>query len=163
MLGIIWDFKANISDELVHPNPGKQIGDSVKSMWFTLKAVTSPKSKVGLDQLSGPVGIGRTKFLLLQTPDGWLRVLFFFVLFNVNLAILNMLPFPVLDGGHITLALGEILRGKPPEGRALEAVQTLFVLLLLTFMLFVTTKDIGDTINPSSDEPQKFLWPEAAE
>lgn len=161
MLGIGWDTSDRVSTELIYPDPISQIKDTAKAMWFTLKAVSSPKSKVGLDQLAGPAGIARTKFLLLQTPNGWLRVLYFFVFFNINLAILNMLPLPVLDGGHITLAVGEILRGKPPEGRILEFVQTFFVLMLLTFMLFITTKDIGDMVNPDAGEPAKFRWPES--
>lgn len=163
MLGIGWDTSDSFNVSLDHPNPVKQIKAHVKAMWFTLKAVSSPKSKVGVDQLAGPVAIAKTKFLMLQSPDGWLRVLSFFVFFNINLAILNMLPLPVLDGGHITLALGEMATGKPPQGKILEVVQTFFALLLMGFMLFITTKDIGDNINPSSDEAREFVWPKQAE
>ena len=46
------------------------------------------------------------------------------MILNVNLAIINMLPIPVLDGGHIVLALIESVRRKPVNTRVLEIVQT---------------------------------------
>ena len=132
-------------------------------MWRTIKVVSSPSSNVGVDQLAGPVGIAKMKYQLLQTEQGWFRVLSFFVFFNVNLAILNMLPFPVLDGGHITLSFGEMIMGKPPQGRILEAVQSLFAFALIGFMLFITTKDIGDSVPSGGDSPdsaENYVWPE---
>lgn len=162
MVGIVPDGKSLFSTEIIHPNPWEQVRDSVRTMWMTIKTVTSPSSNVGVDQLAGPIGIAKTKFLLLQQPDGWLRVLAFFVLFNINLAILNMLPLPVLDGGHIVMASLEWLRGRPLPGRFLETLQGGFALLLMGFMLYITTKDIGDEIR---DEPQerKLVWPQGAD
>ncbi|MFW2384666.1 MAG: site-2 protease family protein, partial [Akkermansiaceae bacterium] len=107
----------------------------------------------------------KMKYQLLQTEQGWLRVLFFFVFFNMNLAILNMLPFPVLDGGHITLAIGEMIKGSPPKGKVLEVVQTFFALTLITFMLFITTKDIGDSVptgGGGESKNEKYVWPDPA-
>jgi regulator of sigma E protease len=83
-------------------------------------------------------------YSLLQTDEGWRRILGFMVLFNVNLAVLNMLPFPVLDGGHITLALLEKIFGRPVNMKMLEIIQTACALGLITLMLYVTSKDIGD-------------------
>ena len=162
MVGIIWDFNAIVSSEILYPNPWEQVRDSLRTMWMTIKTVSSPKSSVGVDQLAGPIGIAKTKFLLLQQPDGWLRVLAFFVLFNINLAVLNMLPLPVLDGGHIVMAILEWVRGKPLPARFLEVIQTGFALLLMGFMLFITTKDIGDEFGNSSEE-QKLVWPKVSE
>lgn len=161
MLGLVWDPDARFTTEIVNPGPFSQVGDSLRTMWLTIKTVASPKSNVGVDQLSGPVGIAKTKLLLLQQPDGWLRVLSFFVLFNVNLAVLNMLPFPVLDGGHIVMAALEWVRGKPLPSGFLEVVQTGFALLLLGFMLYVTTKDIGDEFgNGEKPKEKELIWPE---
>jgi regulator of sigma E protease len=83
-------------------------------------------------------------FSLLQTEDGWRRILSFLVLFNVNLAVLNMLPFPVLDGGHITMAILEKICGKPIQMKTMEVIQTACALALISLMLYVTSKDIGD-------------------
>ena len=57
---------------------------------------------------------------------------------------MNMMPFPVLDGGHITMAAMEAIRRKPPQGRLLEYLQTACALMLFGFLIFVTVKDTGD-------------------
>jgi regulator of sigma E protease len=90
------------------------------------------------------VGIGRVYYNLLQDPAALLQILWFSVVLNVNLAIMNMLPFPVLDGGHIVMAIGEAIRRRPLQGRFLEVFQTACVLILFGFMIFVTLKDTGD-------------------
>ena len=73
-----------------------------------------------LQHLSGPIGIVRIYYLLFESDHGWQLALWFSVILNVNLAILNMLPIPVLDGGHIVLALIEAVRRKPVNMRVLE-------------------------------------------
>lgn len=163
MVGIQWGGPSPVTETLIYPGPIEQITRHAKMMWRTIKVVSSPSSNVGVDQLAGPVGIAKMKYQLLQTEQGWFRVLSFFVFFNVNLAILNMLPFPVLDGGHITLSFGEMIMGKPPQGRILEAVQSLFAFALIGFMLFITTKDIGDSVPSGGDSPdsaENYVWPE---
>ena len=152
MLGVIWDPTGDVDVRIVHPNPFAQVGDSLKMMWVTITSVADPGSSIGVDHLSGPVGIGQMLFSLLKTEDGWRRILGFMVLFNVNLAVLNMLPFPVLDGGHITLAILEKIAGKPVQAKALEIIQTGCALALISLMLYVTSKDIGDKIRPGSDD-----------
>ncbi len=103
-------------------------------------------------------------FDMLSMEGGWRRLLWFMVLFNVNLAILNMLPLPILDGGHIVLAIVEILTGQLNDlfARVLEVVQFAFFFLLLGLFLFITTKDIGDRIGGGGgDGPAKYEWPES--
>lgn len=150
MLGVMWDPKGDVDVRIVHPNPFLQVADSIEMMWVTITSVADPGSSIGVDHLSGPVGIGQMLFSLLKTEDGWRRILGFMVLFNVNLAVLNMLPFPVLDGGHITLAILEKIAGKPVQAKALEIIQTGCALALISLMLYVTSKDIGDKIRPGS-------------
>lgn len=143
-LGIKWNYDASVDIRLVNVDPLTQIGDSLKMMWVTITSVADPRSSIGVDHLSGPVGIGKLLYSLLQTNDGWRRILGFMVLFNVNLAVLNMLPFPVLDGGHIALALLEKVCGRPVQVKVLEIIQTACALALISLMLYVTSKDIGD-------------------
>lgn len=152
MLGVMWDPKSDVDVRIVHPTPFSQVADSIKMMWVTITSVADPRSSIGVDQLSGPVGIGQMLFSLLKTEDGWRRILGFMVLFNVNLAVLNMLPFPVLDGGHITLAVLEKIAGKSVQAKALEIIQTACALALISLMLYVTSKDIGDKIRPGVDD-----------
>ena len=141
-IGIQWDATGRLS--LAHPNPIEQIYNSVTSTLNTIGAVASPKSDVKLQHLSGPVGIGRIYYMLFQNERGWQLALWFSVILNVNLAILNMLPIPVLDGGHIVLALIESVRRKPVNMRLLEIVQTSCAVLIIGYMLYVTFFDVQD-------------------
>ncbi|MBG7608532.1 MAG: RIP metalloprotease RseP [Verrucomicrobia bacterium] len=145
-IGVLWDQTGDVDVRIVHPNPFSQVFDSLHMMWVTITSVADPNSDIGVDHLSGPVGIGQMLYQLLLTDDGWRRILGFMVLFNVNLAVLNMLPFPVLDGGHITLAILEKIAGKPVQAKALEIIQTACALALISLMLYVTSKDIGDKL-----------------
>jgi len=141
-IGIRWDTSGQIS--IAHPNPVEQVYNSVAGTLETIGAVASPRSDVKLQHLSGPVGIGRIYYLLFQNERGWQLALWFSVILNVNLAILNMLPIPVLDGGHIVLAIIESVRRKPVNMRVLEVVQTSCAALIIGYMLYVTFFDVQD-------------------
>ncbi|MFM2296888.1 MAG: metalloprotease RseP [Verrucomicrobiota bacterium] len=158
MLGIVWDAEGVIDSHIIHPSPWKQCKDSVKMMLATFTALFSPRSSIGVDQLSGPISIAKAKFDLLNTDEnGWLRLLSFMVLINVNLAIFNMLPFPVLDGGHTTLAIMEWISRRPVRARVLEYVQTACALALISLFLYITSKDIGGFVKPKEkNEPIRF-------
>jgi regulator of sigma E protease len=166
--GVIWNFVG--PRVLRYPTPGEQLREAARTIYDTLSLIIGGKSEVGPSQLSGAIGIGRVYYHLLQDPEAVRRVMWFSVVLNVNLAILNMLPFPVLDGGHIVMALYEWIRRKPIHIRLLEVVQTACVALLLFFMVFVSLKDIGDLfgIGRSRDdggekkEVLKFGTPPAA-
>ncbi|MEY3395771.1 MAG: metalloprotease RseP [Verrucomicrobiota bacterium] len=159
-LGIVWDFSGTVDVRIVHPNPFAQVADSLNMMWVTITKVIDPNTSIGVDHLSGPVGIGQMLYSLLQTEEGWRRILGFMVLFNVNLAVLNMLPFPVLDGGHITLAVLESIFGKPVQMKTLEMIQAACALALISLMLYVTSKDIGDKFGRGGDSPGEVIFAE---
>src|SRR5579862_7556567 len=103
-LGIVFDPGEIM---LVHPNPVEQVLSSLNSMGNMFDALLSPKSDVGAQHFSGPIGIMRIYYKIFESEDGWRMALWFSVFSNVNLAVLNLLPIPVLDGGHIVLALIE--------------------------------------------------------
>jgi regulator of sigma E protease len=86
---------------------------------------------------------------LFQSENGWRMVLWFSVVLNVNLAMLNMLPLPVLDGGHIVLSLVEAARRRPVSPRVLNYIQSGFAMLLIGFMLFIAFFDASDWIASS--------------
>ncbi len=159
MIGVAWDDARGVDVRIVHPGPFKQVADSLRMMWVTVTSVAAKDSSIGIDHLSGPVGIGTLIFELLQTDNGWRRILAFVVLFNVNLAVLNMLPFPVLDGGHITLAVLEKIARRPVKAKALEVLQTACALLLISLMLYVTSKDIGDRFGRGSAKGEEIVFP----
>jgi regulator of sigma E protease len=162
MIGVSWAQLDDADVRVVYPNPITQIKDTFQMMWMTISKVADPRSSIGVDHLSGPVGIGQMLYSLLQTENGWRRILGFMVIFNVNLAVLNMLPLPVLDGGHITLALLEKIFGRPVQAKVLEVIQTGCALGLMGLMLYVTSKDIGDKFGrgASGKKEQEIVFPQ---
>jgi regulator of sigma E protease len=123
------------------PTPWENISEVGSLMWRTLYALFHPKQTgVGVSDLSGPVGILAMLGAMVKTD--YRLALNFLVLLNVNLAILNMLPIPVLDGGHTVMGLIEgIFRRKIPV--IIQTVLTyIFAILLILLMLFVSFHDI---------------------
>jgi len=149
-IGIAFDVPAKFTIE--HPNPITETVASGKMIFRTLDSLTDRQSDVSVTQMSGVVGIGGLYYRFLDNPEWGLRMaLWFSIVLNVNLALLNMLPFPVLDGGHITLALVDIIRRRPVkspslEMKVLEYVQAGCALLLFGFMIFITIFDTRDQI-----------------
>ena len=151
MIGIQWDLGG--IRELGFPSPMEQVRASVDTMFSTLGALFSPKSEVKAEHLSGPAGIMNLYYRLFESENGWRLAIWFSVVFNINLAILNMLPIPVLDGGHITLALIEGAIRRPINVKILQALQTGCAALLIGFMIYVTFFDVQDVfnLNPAKD------------
>jgi regulator of sigma E protease len=158
MLGILnWQGATNTL--LEYPSPLEQIQSSINQIFATIGAITAPKSHVSVQQLGGAVMIVRVYGNLFQDEDGWRRVLWFSVLLNVNLALLNMLPLPVLDGGHIVLSLIEFMRRRPISARVLNSIQTGFAALLIGFMLYIAFFDTGDWVRSArADRDQQVIF-----
>jgi regulator of sigma E protease len=129
--------------EIEHPTPWTQVKDVLAQVYHTVTALLhSRQSGVKASDLSGPVGI--IGVLAVQVNTDYRLALNFLVLLNINLAILNMLPVPVLDGGHILMALIERVRRRPLGVRFVESTTTVFASALILFMLYVTFYDIRD-------------------
>jgi regulator of sigma E protease len=128
---------------ITHPNPVEQVKIFLKQMGDTLAALFSKKSNVGVKDLSGPIGI----FSALQRMLVYdIRMALWFTAFlNLNLAILNLLPIPVLDGGHILFSLWELVTRRPVHPKIVYALHMLFTVLLISLFLFVTFHDIKRT------------------
>jgi len=128
--------------QVMHPNPLQQVGESLQTMWLTIKALVTPKSGIGIQQMSGPLGIFHMIFNMIL--DGDFRMLLgFCVFFNVNLAVLNLFPLPILDGGHILFSFVEMIRRRPLDVRVINTLMTCSMVLLLFFFLMVTFYDSG--------------------
>jgi len=118
-----------------HPSIAEQFADSISRTCNALSGLVAPTSDIGIKSLAGPVDIGRVIYQLSLTD--FMLVLSFAVLLNVNLAILNLLPLPVLDGGHILLAVLEKIRGKPVPSGIVVGLHLCFTLALLSLMLYI--------------------------
>jgi regulator of sigma E protease len=139
-------WSVNTNEQLEHPSPFEQIEASAGQIVSTIRVVCSPKTDIGVQQLGGAVMIIRLYSNLFDSENGWRRVLWFSVVLNVNLALLNLLPLPVLDGGHITLALVEAIRRRPVSAKLLQVIQTTFAAILILFMLFIAFFDTSDWV-----------------
>jgi regulator of sigma E protease len=123
------------------PTPWTQVSEVVDKTVKTIGAlVNHKKTGVGAKDLSGPVGI--LSILAAQINTDFRLALSFLVLLNINLAIINLLPIPVLDGGHIMMAIIERIRRRPLSIKFVEYTTTAFAILLISFMLYVTFFDI---------------------
>jgi regulator of sigma E protease len=132
----------------IHPTPFEQIAGATGAIFETFKKLSpTSKSRISIQHMGGPVMMMRIYYLLFESPQGWRLVLWFSVVINVNLALMNMLPIPPLDGSHITLAIIELIRGRPPGERTqwvVERIQIAGTMLVIGFMLFVTVFDVQD-------------------
>jgi len=142
MVGIEWDRGGDMVID--HPGPNEQIRASVMAMVNTFDALFTKDSDIGAQHLSGPVGIMRIYYRLFDSDYGWRLALWFSVILNVNLALLNLLPVPVLDGGHIVMACIEGIIRRPIPFSILNYVQTGFALLVIGYMLYVSFFDVQD-------------------
>ncbi|HXQ79939.1 MAG TPA: RIP metalloprotease RseP [Opitutaceae bacterium] len=135
---------------LTHPSPFAQIAQQVSMIVRTLEGLFNPHSDIGLSKLSGPVGIVH---ILHEAADAGFRyVLMITILVNVNLAILNLLPIPVLDGGQIVFATIGQVRGQALPVRFITAAYSVFLVLLVSMILYVSIFDVRRWARDARDE-----------
>ncbi len=130
---------------LVHPSPWAQFVEVFTRTRDTLTSLFAKDSLVKPRHMSGPVGIIQIIWLKLA-HGGFREGLSFIILISFSLAFFNLLPVPVLDGGHIVFALVEMVIGRRIPTRLAHAIQTAFAVLLIGFMLYVTFFDVKRSI-----------------
>jgi regulator of sigma E protease len=91
--------------------------------------------------LGGPIEIAKQAGR--SASEGFGRLLLFLTMLSANLAVVNFLPIPVLDGGHMVFLAYELLRGKPPSEGVVAALSYLGLALILSLMFFVFGLDLG--------------------
>ncbi len=124
---------------IYNPNPLQQFSDAMNDTWRTMKGlvsgILSPK------YLSGPVGI--VTVIQYSWLHGIKEALFWIGLISLNLGVMNLLPIPVLDGGHIVFSLWEMIFRRKIKAKTMERLVIPFVGLLIVFFIFVTYHDIA--------------------
>ncbi len=121
-----------------NPNPLEQFGDVVRDTYRTLASLIT--GAVNPKYVAGPVGI------IQVVQQSWLigfkEALFWMGLISLNLALFNLLPLPILDGGYVLLSLVEMVTRRPLRAKTMEKLIIPFVVLLIGFFIFVTYHDI---------------------
>ena len=100
-----------------------------------LTGLISPQKTIG-----GPIEI--IKQTAASANEGWVAIISMMIFLNVTLGVMNLLPIPVLDGGHLTLFTLELLRGKPLSLRVQEYATRVGMTVLLFLMIFAIGNDI---------------------
>ncbi len=135
---------ALLSDQMVAYNPAPTeifinvFNQTWKTLTNLLSGSLSPKS------LTGPVGI--VQALQYSWASGVKEALFWLGFVSLNLAILNLLPIPVLDGGHVLFATIEAITKKPIKAKTMEKFIFPFLLLLIILFIYLTYQDIAKLI-----------------
>ena len=124
---------------MYNPNPFQQFKEMMQDTWRTLSSLVtgslSPKYTMG------PIGI----VTVMQSSwfYGAKEAIYWMALISLNLGIMNLLPIPVLDGGHIVFSLWEMIFRRRIPAKIMERLVIPFVGLLLAFFIFVTFHDIS--------------------
>jgi regulator of sigma E protease len=122
--------------------PIAQLRADASGIFRILKALVTPEqAKHAAGGLGGPVMIFAALWMAIKismfNAIGFIRFL------NINLAILNMLPIPVLDGGHIMFALWEMITKRKVHAKVVNILVNVFAVLLIGVFLILTTRDVG--------------------
>lgn len=126
-------------------NPFMAVVDGAQSTWNMTKMMFSAlgqlfTGKAGVDDLSGPVGM--INMVSQTTEYGFWYYGFLTALICVNLAIINLLPLPALDGGRILFVIYTMITGKTVSEKVEGTIHMVGMALLLALMVFVTMNDI---------------------
>ena len=123
-------------------SPWKQLAWDAGSMGRVLKALVTPKeSKAAAKSLGGPVMIAEGLYHQVRR-DGWDAIGFLRFL-NVNLAVLNLLPIPVLDGGLILFSLLALIFRRPVPRKIVDGLSMVFMYLFLALMITLVWRDVA--------------------
>jgi regulator of sigma E protease len=97
--------------------------------------------KLSIKHFMGPVGI--SEIAVNAWKVGLITYLQFMAILSINLGIINLIPYPLLDGGHIFGLLIEKIRKKKPNPKTLQIIQNIGAISLILFAIFITYQDIG--------------------
>jgi regulator of sigma E protease len=135
---------------LVRYGPVDGLGQAIVKTWdtsiFSLKMLGKMLvGQVSLKNLSGPITIA--DYAGQSAQHGWISYLVFLALISISLGVLNLLPIPLLDGGHLMYYIVEVFKGAPVSDQAMEIGQRVGMGLLLLMMAFALYNDVNRLIS----------------
>ena len=130
------EYKHDILSSFVYAF--KKFFSLIEQMVFTIFYLIT--GNLSLKLLSGPVGI----FNVVGTASqaGFMTVLSLLALISVNVGFINLLPIPAFDGGHVLFIIIEKIKGSPVNQKVENTIHTIFLVLLMILMLYITFNDI---------------------
>lgn len=134
------------SDQMtVNIGIGSAVAQGLGQTWNVVREtgrflVKLAERKVPAEAIGGPIRIAQ--LANQQAQVGLLALLYFIAVISVNLAVINLLPVPVLDGGHLLFFAIEAIQRKPVSLRMRETAQQIGIFLLILLMIFVFYNDI---------------------
>ncbi|HNS31744.1 MAG TPA: RIP metalloprotease RseP [bacterium] len=117
---------------------GKEFNKMIYGIFMAMKMLFT--RQVSAKQLTGPIGIAQWGAEIVHYGLG--KFLYFMAFISVNLGIINLMPFPVLDGGHLFGIFIERITGVTPRQKTLEIVQYVGIICIIFLALYVTYNDI---------------------
>ncbi len=148
LIGVIYNTVADMDyGTLVHPTPWAQVKGHATSLFRFLRALLSPStSGAAAGAVGGPLLIFLMLWLMIKSS--FMLAIWFTVFLNVNLAIFNLLPIPLLDGGHVIFNLWEMITRKPLPARVINTLMNFFAVLLLGLVVVLMYRDTTRSIAP---------------
>jgi regulator of sigma E protease len=116
----------------------QRTGEFIRMIMLNLRAVMT--GRVSSKSIGGPLQIAGTAFAAAEDP---FMLLLFLGMISVNLAVVNFLPIPVLDGGHMVFLIYEKLRGRRPSETVQTVATIIGIVFLISLMIFITYQDAG--------------------
>ena len=131
---------AVLQDRVVtyNPNPIQQFLDVLSDTWRTFSGLFS--GKLNPKFVAGPVGI--VQIVHYSWTIGVKEALYWMSVISLSLGFMNLLPLPVLDGGHIVFSVVELFTKRPVKAKTMERLIIPFVGLLIVFFIYITYQDI---------------------
>ena len=152
-LGISTYFIKEASNIVPYIKSKTPFSDAISEMMYQTTHMTSLVFKsvialvtgnISFDHLGGPIMMYEASGIALSY--GWLSLLKLMAILSINLGLLNLLPIPMLDGGHILFIIVETIRRKPVNQKFKEVVSFIGIMILITVMILVFKNDIENFI-----------------
>lgn len=135
-------FSQDRNFNLLYPlyYPFMQMGSDIKGMFNTISLLINPNENVGVKDLAGPIGI----FSLVDSTlkQGFISLVTFTAFLSINIAILNLMPIPALDGGRLVFLGIEAIIRRPINKKVENIIINITFILLLGLIIIVSYNDI---------------------